>query len=411
MKFLLRVLFFLCLLSLGPVSAQARNEIKFQKDSHVIVKLLKSKPDIFKPYLDHARKYKIRIIYTQIDRDAKNQPHFKHHSFGLNRSSYLYPASVVKLPTAALTLEKMRKLNIPGLDLNTNMRTEAGSGCQTQDPQPQNGLRTFSSLGSHLRRMLGVSDDNAYNRLYEFLGQAKINDRLWAMGYPDVRILTRLETSCSPAEHRITNPVIFVDTDSRVIYSQPLVKNPRIFFNPLFAHGPKDAAHQFQKNKKKRRNFVFSNLLFLEDAHLMLQSLIFPESVPVKARFKITREDREFLMNLLSMKPRDCLGSEYDPKEYPDSYCNYLLYGQDDAPQDEAVKIYNVVGMAYGLMHDAAYITDEKNGVEFMLSASIYTSGNGGKDEDPYEYALVGKPFMKELGRLFYEHERARRKN
>ena len=56
-------------------------------------------------------------------------------------------------------------------------------------------------------------------------------------------------------------------------------------------------------------------------------------------------------------------------------------------------------------MTDAAYIVDFKNGVEFILSATIYTNENQTFNDDNYEYEEIGLPFLKDLGQAIYEIE------
>jgi len=76
----------------------------------------------FEQILRDPGKYKLQIIYTQIDRNPDNSPSFTTHKFRVNPHEYFYPASTVKLPMAALALEKINKLSIPGLTSTTDQR-------------------------------------------------------------------------------------------------------------------------------------------------------------------------------------------------------------------------------------------------------------------------------------------------
>ncbi len=69
------------------------------------------------------------------------------------------------------------------------------------------------------------------------------------------------------------------------------------------------------------------------------------------------------------------------------------------------IRIFNKVGDAYGFLTDAAYIVDFKNNIEFILSATIYTNENQTFNDDNYEYAEIGLPFLKNLGQAIYEIE------
>src|SRR4051812_12075499 len=76
---------------------------QFQADSF-IEKLLKKHPDKFAQILDNPDKYQVQILYTRIDRNKKNEPHFTTHGYRVNSSDYFYPASTVKLAAVALAL-------------------------------------------------------------------------------------------------------------------------------------------------------------------------------------------------------------------------------------------------------------------------------------------------------------------
>ena len=75
------------------------------------------------------------------------------------------------------------------------MITEADEDGQTavyNDPTSADGRPT---IAHYIKKILLVSDNDAFNRLYEFLGQEYINNTLHKMGYEDVQIIHRLEIS------------------------------------------------------------------------------------------------------------------------------------------------------------------------------------------------------------------------
>ena len=139
------------------------------------------------PFLDSILKNKdslgIKIIYTQIDRSKKGKAKFSDHYFNLENDTYFYPASTVKLPVAILALQKLNELKIPGLDKYSTMITESAGDGQTEvsnDPSAADGRPT---IAHYIRKILLVSDNDAFNRLYEFLGQEYINQSLQKIGY------------------------------------------------------------------------------------------------------------------------------------------------------------------------------------------------------------------------------------
>jgi hypothetical protein len=78
------------------------------------------------------------------------------------------------------------------------------------------------TIEHYIKKILLVSDNDAFNRLYEFLGQEYINNTLHKMGYKEVQIVHRLDISLSEDENRHTNPVRFFDTSGKLIYEKPL---------------------------------------------------------------------------------------------------------------------------------------------------------------------------------------------
>jgi hypothetical protein len=53
---------------------------------------------------------------------------------------------------------------------------------------------------------------------------------------------------------------------------------------------------------------------------------------------------------------------------------------------------------------------DYKHHVEFMLSAVIHCNSDGIFNDDKYDYDTLGRPFMKNLGRVIYDYELKRKR-
>lgn len=92
---------FLLLLCPCLVPAQEKTDSWLQQ-------LLNSKaPPLLQKVLNHPDSFQYQLIYTEINRDANNRPHFKNHYLHVDRNRYFNPASTVKLPTALVALEKI----------------------------------------------------------------------------------------------------------------------------------------------------------------------------------------------------------------------------------------------------------------------------------------------------------------
>jgi hypothetical protein len=358
------------------------------------------------PHLDSLLQandhYHIKIIYTQVDRSASGKPRFTNYYFNADPAQYFYPASTVKMPVALLALQKLNQLQQPGLDKYTTMITESAWSGQTavyNDPSSADGRPT---VAQYIKKIFLVSDNDAFNRLYEFLGQEYINESLHKMGYDSAQILHRLDVSLSEEENRASNPVKFYDTSARLIWEKPLLKSelkyqPRnTFLGNGYMKGGNLVNEPFDFSKKNRFTLI--------DLHSILMSVIFPGAVPKKQRFKLTADDYSFLYKYMSMKPGESKFPQYDTS-FNEAYSKLLLFGGKGKIEDQNLRIFNKEGDAYGFLTDVAYIVDFKNKVEFFLSANIYCNSDGVFNDDHYDYEAIGFPFLKELGEVIYNYE------
>ena len=369
--------------------------------------LLRSNP-ICAPGLAAAAKREVQILYTQIDRDSDNRPHFTRHEYRVDPQDYFYPASAIKLAGALLALEKLNQLGIAGVDRHTPVRIDSAYSGQTEvreDPTAPDGLPT---IAHYIRKLFAVSDNDAYNRLYEFVGQQRMNEGLWEKGYRDVRLTHRLALARSPEENRHTNPLAFY-RGNQVLYQQPMLVNPHTWRAP--APIPKGEGYiQDGELVAAPKDFAGSNYMSVQVLQDLLMATFFPEELPAKRRFNLRPDDYRFLYRAMSMLPRECPHPQYDPEKHYDSYVKFFLFGDNKEPMPDSVRIFNKVGLAYGYVTDNAYVVDFERGVEFLLTAVVLVNENGIFNDGAYEYDEVGLPFLAELGRVIYAYELERKR-
>jgi len=371
--------------------------------------LLESQPERFGTVMQDPAKYRVQIIYSQIDRDTNNQPVFKSFAYNVNPGEYFYPASTVKLPVAALALEKLQRLNLPGLNPDTTMLTGADTDFETEAKTDETSPTGLPTVGQYVRKILLVSDNDAFNRLYEFLGQQDINERLRELEYFDTRIIHRLESSLSEEENRWSNPVQFVNGDE-VVYAQPAAHS-EVSFRGSRPELLGLAEIVDGERLERPKDFSGKNAYPLLDQHEFIKNLVFPQSTKPQRRLDLSENDYRFLYKHMSMYPGESGINAYsDSTRYPQAYVKFLMYGGDAKEIPPHIRIFNKVGDAYGFLTDAAYIVDFKNNIEFILSATIYTNDNQTFNDDHYEYAEIGLPFLKNLGQAIYEIELGRKR-
>lgn len=399
----MRLLFIVLLLLMGTACEQTP---KWQGS---LESLLASQPERFASVMQNPEKFRVQILYTQIDRDANNQPVFKSFEYNVNPGKYFYPASTVKLPVAALALEKLNRLNVAGLNLDTTMLTGADAHSQSEAKTDATSPTGLPSVGQYVRKILLVSDNDAFNRLYEFLGQQEINQRLRGMGYFDTRIIHRLESALSEDENRWTNPLQFTNGDE-IIYAQDAVYN-EVSFRGAQPELLGLAEIIDGERLERPKDFSGKNAYALLDQHEFIKNLVFPQNAKAQKRLNLSEKDYRFLYRYMSMYPGESGIDAYkNAEEYPQGYVKFLMFGGDANVVPPYIRIFNKVGDAYGFLTDAAYIVDFKNNIEFILSATIYTNENQTFNDDHYEYEEIGLPFLKNLGQAIYEIELGRKR-
>jgi len=383
-----------------------------QQTDKLLRDLLNRSPELFGPVLRQPGKYDVQILYTQIHRNAQNRPTFKTYRYRVDKNRYFYPASTVKLPAVLLALEKLNQLRKPGLTRDTPMLTDSAYDQQTTVRRDTTSPDGLPSVAQYIKKILLASDNDAFNRLYEFIGQCAFNEQLQAKGYPDLRIVHRLSLPLTAEQNRRTNPIRFVqgsgNASDSVIYQQPMQVCDQTF-------GPTAPIRRgigYMQNGtlvKEPFDFTDKNYFALEDQQEMLKAVLFPEEVKAEKRFALTPDDYRFLYQYLSQLPRETTYPAYDSTHH-DGDTKFFLFGDGKSPMPKNIRIFNKIGAAYGYLIDNAYIVDFERGVEFMLSAVISCNPDGIYNDNRYEYSRVGYPFLANLGRVIYDYEVKRKR-
>ncbi|RYY62926.1 MAG: hypothetical protein EOO05_00940 [Chitinophagaceae bacterium] len=359
--------------------------------------------------LNQPDTFRYQLIYTKIDRDKNNQPTFKNFSLNVDAGRYFNPASTVKMPVALVAMEKLETLKGKGVGLQTSMLTDSAHEGQVQVWTDSSASTGLPSIGNYIRKIFIVSDNEAYNRLYEFVGQEPLNQRLHEMGYTDVRI-TRRFTRMTEEGNRLTNPMRFVDQQGTVIYSQPAARSNFAFdFSRQQLLGQ---AHYDRDGNllQQPMDFTRHNNISLADLQQMLQSVLFPASVPEKQRFRISEPNRQWLLRAMSELPYESRSPRFDTSEFFPSYTKFFFFRDGKQPVPAQLRSFNKAGWSYGFLTDIAYVIDTAAGIEFMLSASIYVNKDGILNDDKYEYEETGYAFFREIGEMIYRYELERRR-
>lgn len=354
--------------------------------------------------MQDADRYHIQIMYSRINRDSTGTTSFETFTFRNQEDEYFYPASTVKFPVAVLALEKCREL---GISPEAMMITDSSRSFHSpvyQDTSAETGL---PSVAHYIKKIFLVSDNDAFNRLYEFVGPERINRRMAELGYPDTRIVHRLAISLTRNQNRILNPIHFLSQTGDTILSLPervdSLPPPISGMSLSLGKGEMKAGKLVEVSK----DFSEKNRFTLSDQHGFLKSVFFSNNV-IGDLLSLRESDKIFLKKHMGMLPFESDWPKYDREYHYDSYVKFFMYGDSHDPMPESIRIYNKVGVAYGWLTDNALIVDEETGIEFLLTATIFVNDNQVFNDDTYEYDGIGFPFLAELGRLIYGWEKDR---
>jgi hypothetical protein len=377
-----------------------------QKPTNILEQLLLAHPEKFKKLTDHPEKYRLQILYTQIDRDANNKPSLTTYSYRADTNEYFYPASTVKLAASVLALEKLNALK---MDKSATFHTLKNRPSQLEIKTDSSAASGLPTIAHYIKKILLVSDNEAYNRLYEFLGQRPFNESMAKKGFQGVRLTHRLQTPLPRLENQYTNPIQLIDASGKLLYQQSEAFNDK----PYAANSPilvgKGTMNDAGLVEDRPLDFSLKNAYPLQAQHLFLQRLMLPEAFPAKNQFNLSKEDYQFLYRYMSMYPTESKDPIYQ-EEFA-TYCKFLYYGSEkNATLNPSIRIFNKVGDAYGFLLDNAYVVDFDKKVEFIVTAVLLCNEDEIFNDEKYDYDTIGFPFYKNLGEVIYEYEQKRPK-
>jgi hypothetical protein len=359
--------------------------------------VLKNNPLLNKVY-SQKDKCRLQVLYTHVE-NIKQTRQFTNYAF--NTGAYVYCASLIKLPIAVLALNKLNEL---GLSEETFLFTDSTELCHHTTHRDTSSESGYPSIAHDIKKMMLVSDNEAFNRCFEFLGADYIHRQLQTWGYPDVRIVNRYELPCSKGKNKITNPVRLLDQNLKLLYEQGPQPISEKWQKPIQnIHVGKGYIDQNNRYIKQAKDFSYMNFMRLEDMHRFLLELFYTRA----DRFNLSQKQYDFLLRYMSMAPAKAGIPRYDAKTYPANFKKYLYYGDKaELVNDSTFVSTNCVGLSYGFMSDCAGFKDTETGIEFVLSASLYVNANEIINDGKYEYKRLGLPFLAELGRAIIEHEK-----
>ena len=351
--------------------------------------------------VDEAPDYRLQAVLGLVE-EGPEGPRLVQHGFRAG-AEYFYPASTVKLFAAVAALERLAELReetgLP-IDVDTPLvfhpLFEDEELEETDDTNLEGGRIT---VRHEIRKLFLVSDNRAYNRLYELVGQDRLAASLDRAGLVGAGIVHRLSEFRSPEDNRRFPRIDFVGDDFSHSLPERLSEPLRIVLpmrGLLIGKGYMSGGETVDGPM----DFSLKNQFPLAQLQRGLCMVVRPDVDCGGRGFELSDEDRALLLEAMGQYPRDSANPVYQPPEYLDHYVKFLLTGLDQVVPRGRLRVYNKVGQAYGFTTENAWVSDTGTGRGFFLAATLYTNANGVLNDDRYEYARVALPFLAILGEV-----------
>ena len=352
--------------------------------------IIKKREPQLKPIYKNKENHNLQILYTKVVRDSLGMPSFIQYDYQADNNVYFYPASTMKLPIVALTLQKINELRNTGINITVESKILLLSADQ---------ITTETTFKDLISKVFLVSDNSASNILINFLGYNYFNQQMREKGLNTIVL-----------NHKF-NPDPYVKTDWKIYtLDRDLISKDET--QEIIEHNNLDNLLQgkFQilngEEVATPFNFKTKNRASLRDLDGVMKRIIYPDLFQEQDRINLSDQDYNFLRYWMSRFTFEDIGIEYQKdSKYFDSYNKFFIYGDSTNAVDRKIRIYNKVGVAYGALTDISYIRDYQKNIEFFLSATIYVNQNQIVNDNIYEYDDLGIPFLAELARQVYKLE------
>lgn len=352
----------------------------------------------------------VQIALTRIDREADGSARFATATFGVERQRWFPAASVVKLPISLLLAEVLEAANL-GFNARTVLAAAPRSGnWEASEPLAEPVWQT-------LWRMLVISENIPFNRLYDVLGPDRMHARLAELGFGDVRLISRLGSPDARLNRQTVASRIDaaeIGADGEFAWVPRWTSTARRAEARAFPFGAARKAAAWMDDRGRvtpgPRDFSTANFLPLEDAHAMLLRLAFPEVTRRSLRWGLSATTRLSLLRITGLFPRESpllATGTHAPAAFGDGYAKFFVVGDRDAAP-RGFRSFGKTGEAFGHHGETALLTDADGQCEVLLSANVYANADGVLNDDRYEYDTVSRPFLAALGLAALASERER---
>ena len=373
-----------------------------------------------------ADAHRLQILISEVVEQSGRPAHLRSMGFRVG-AEYFYPASSIKLCAAVAALQEVERLErehgITGL-VDAPLEIAPlfpGDSAQSFDPEPP-ATRPIT-VAREVRKLALVSDNRAFNRLYDLVGHEGLNRSMHALGLSSVVINHRLSDPRDIPDPTASAAVVFrrpEGSGSGEAGSHAVAIPARTSPWRLTNSGPglqvgtgylrsrrttataAPGAEPAIETVPEPMDFSTRNGISLVDLQHLLVKLVRPDIPLPGAALDLSEDHRRLLVDALTRYPRESSEPRYSATEFPDEYCKFLLPGVrrilPDTRPGHRVEIAAKIGRAYGFTIENSCLRNPANGRTVFVTAAIYTNDDGVLNDDRYEYEAIADPFMADLG-------------
>ena len=375
-------------------------------DKALITDLLQAEPERYAPVFQEPERFRAQVLVSEVIESRGQKPRLVRHGWRVD-AEYFYPASAMKTIGAVAALQRMRALkrDFKWLTVDTPLAFHplfSGEGLEERDKD--NPPSEAVTLRNIVRKMAIVSNNHAFNRLYDFAGLTLLNQVAAAAGMDRTRTLHRLSWTLPTAEQR-KHPVIELRGPDRTV-NLPAWTATAEPLNPANLKGimAGDAEQLGRELVMGAKSFTEKNRMGLVDLQNMLIFIARPDLDIGLPGFKnLKRSDRLMLLEAMRQRPGESElpvfpERKYNPNRFKPVRPGLIRFAGSAAKADARFDIYNKAGKAYGFRIENAYVVDKKTKRSFFYTVAIYVNENGILNDGKYEYDDVADPFIARLG-------------
>ena len=356
--------------------------------------------------LDDPAAFRVQVLISGVETAAGQPARLVRSAYRLG-AEYFYPASAIKLAAAVAALQTVERLNAANgsIDLiETPLRiAPLFAGDPSQEDDPTNRAEGRITVGHEIRKLALVSDNQAFNRLYDLVGYDELNAAMERLGLSSTVITHRLSETRAVPDPRASAAVTFLPS-GRAPIAVPARTSARVRSNRGAGLLIGTAEIRGGDVVPGPMDFTARNGMSLIDLQNLLVKLARPDIDVDGPPLGLDDLHRTMLLDAMTRYPRESPNPVYSPDTFPDDVSKFLLPGVrrifPSTRPGERVEVTGKIGQAYGFTVENSYLHNTANGRAVFVSAVIYTNSDGVSNDDRYQYDAIGRPFMADLGEL-----------